>query len=57
MPLIAALRRQRQVDVCEFKVSQVYIVSSRTVRAIHRETIFQKKKKKKKPKKQKKTVQ
>jgi hypothetical protein len=27
--LIPALRRQRQVDLCEFKASLVYIVSSR----------------------------
>jgi hypothetical protein len=33
MPLISALRRQRQEDICEFKVSLVYIVSSRLARA------------------------
>ena len=29
MPLILALRRQRQVYLCEFKASLVYIASSR----------------------------
>jgi hypothetical protein len=29
MPLIPALRRQRQADLCEFKASLVYIASSR----------------------------
>ena len=29
MPLILTLRRQRQVDLCEFKANLVYIVSSR----------------------------
>jgi hypothetical protein len=29
-PLVPALRRQRQMDLCEFKASLVYIVSSRT---------------------------
>jgi hypothetical protein len=33
MPLITALRRQRQVELCEFKASLVYIVSSRPTRA------------------------
>ena len=32
-PLIPALRRQRQEDLCEFKVSLIYIVSFRTARA------------------------
>ena len=31
-PLIPALRRQRQVDLCDFKASLVYIASSRQVR-------------------------
>ena len=34
MPLIPALRRQRQVDLCEFEASLVYRASSRTVRAV-----------------------
>ena len=29
MPLIPACRRQRQEDLCEFKASLVYIVSTR----------------------------
>jgi hypothetical protein len=29
VPLIPALRRQRQVDLCKFKARLVYIVSSR----------------------------
>jgi hypothetical protein len=33
MPLITALKKQRQVDLYEFKASLVYIVSSRTARA------------------------
>jgi hypothetical protein len=31
-PIITALRRQRQVDLCEFKVRLVYIESSRPAR-------------------------
>ena len=38
MPLIPALWRQRQVDLCEFKASPVSRMSSRTVR-LHRETL------------------
>jgi hypothetical protein len=34
MPLIPALRRPRQMDLCEFKVSLVYRVSSRPVRSM-----------------------
>ena len=30
MPLIPALGRQRQVDLCEFKANLVYKTSSRT---------------------------
>ena len=30
--LISALRRERQVDLCEFKASLVYKMSSRTAR-------------------------
>ena len=33
IPLIAVLRRQRHVDLCEFEAILVYIVSSRTARA------------------------
>ena len=35
MPLIPALqRRRRQLDLCEFKASLVYLVSSRTARTV-----------------------
>ena len=34
MPLIPALGRQRQGDLCEFEVSLVYTASSRTARAV-----------------------
>jgi len=34
MPLISAPRRQRQVDLCEFKSTLVNRVSSRTARAV-----------------------
>jgi hypothetical protein len=33
VPSISALGKQKQVDVCEFEASLVYIVSSRTSRA------------------------
>ena len=36
MPLISALGRQKQADLCEFKASLVYIVSSRTARASYK---------------------
>lgn len=34
VPLISPLRRQRQMNLCEFKVTQVYIVNSRLVKRI-----------------------
>ena len=34
MPLIPALRRQRQVNLCEFKASLVYRASFRTARTV-----------------------
>ena len=34
MPLNPALRKQRQMDLCEFTVRLVYIESSRTARAV-----------------------
>jgi hypothetical protein len=43
MPLIPALRRQRQVNLCEFKVSLVYRVSSRTARATQRDSALKNK--------------
>jgi hypothetical protein len=36
MPLIPALKRQRQGDICEFQASLVSIASPRTSRAIER---------------------
>jgi hypothetical protein len=41
--LIPELERQRQGDLCEFQVSLVYILSSRTARAYIRKTLPQKK--------------
>jgi hypothetical protein len=43
MPLILALRRQRQVDLTEFEAILVYGTSSRTARAIHRDPVFKRK--------------
>ena len=46
-PLILALRRQRQANLCELEASLVYRVSSRTVRVvIQRNTLPLKKKRK-----------
>lgn len=39
MALILALRRQRQVDLCEFKVSMVYRARSRLARDTQRNTV------------------
>lgn len=39
MPLIPALVRQRPADLCEFKASLVYIVSSRIARTIERDPV------------------
>ena len=44
MPLIPALWRQRQVDLCEFKDSLVYRVSFRTSRATQRNPVLKNKK-------------
>jgi hypothetical protein len=38
-PLIPALRRQRQVDLCEFQAILVYRESSRTARLLGRKTL------------------
>jgi hypothetical protein len=40
MPLIPALRGQRQVDLCEFQVSLVYRQSSRIDRAAERNLVL-----------------
>jgi hypothetical protein len=40
MPLVLALGRQRQEDLCEFKASLVYRASSRIARATQRNPVF-----------------
>jgi hypothetical protein len=55
-PLIPELGRQRQADLCEFKVSQVYKARARIAKAISTQrNPFSKKKKQKKKNKKKKT--
>jgi hypothetical protein len=39
MPLIPALGKQRQADLCEFKASLVYRADSRTARAIQKNPV------------------
>jgi hypothetical protein len=51
MPLIPALGRQRQVDLCELEASLVYRVSSRTASAIQRNPVMKKQNKTKKQQK------
>ena len=46
-PLIPALGRQRQEDLCEFRVSLVYRVSSKTSRATQRNPVLENKTKQK----------
>jgi hypothetical protein len=41
MPLISALRKQRQVDPSDFEANLVYKVSFRRTRMLHRETLSQ----------------
>ena len=55
MPLILglALGRQKQEDLCEFKISLVYKVSSRTARVVTQRNPVSKKKKKRKEKERK----
>jgi hypothetical protein len=43
MLLIPALGRQRQVDLCEFKASLAYTLSSRTASATQRNPVLKKK--------------
>jgi hypothetical protein len=45
-PLVPALGRQRQADLCEFETSLVYIVSSRTARATQGIPVLKKQKQK-----------
>lgn len=42
MPLIPVLQRQRQVELCEFKISLNYVLSCMTARALCKETLSQK---------------
>ena len=44
-PLIPALEKQRQVDLCEFKTSLVYGVSSRTAKGTQRNPVLKNKSK------------
>ena len=46
-PLMPTFGRQKQADVCEFKTSLVYKVSSRTTRAVTQRNPVLKKKKSK----------
>ena len=55
MPLIPVLQRQRQADICEFKASLGYIVSSRPAGA-KRESLSQKHKTETKTNKQKQKI-
>lgn len=43
MPLIPALRWQKQAALCEFEASLVYIVSSRIARSMYRKHVSKKK--------------
>jgi hypothetical protein len=52
-PLISALGRQRQVDLCEFKASLVYRMNSRTARATQRNPVSKNKTKQNKTKQNK----
>jgi capsid protein len=54
IPLIPALGRESQVDLCEFEASLVYRVSSRTARATQRNPVLKNKTKQKKERKQRK---
>ena len=49
--MIPALRRQRQVDLCEFEGSLIYRASSRTAMAVTQRNPVSKKQKEKKIKK------
>jgi hypothetical protein len=54
MPLIPALGRQRQVDLCELEASLVYRVISRRASAIQRNPVMKNKTKQNKTKQNKK---
>jgi hypothetical protein len=55
MPLMPTLGRQRQVELCEFKASLVYRVSSRTAKATQRNPFLKNKTKQQKQQKTPKT--
>ena len=46
IPLIPALGRQRQANLCEFEASLVYKINSRTARATQRNPVSNQKEKK-----------
>jgi hypothetical protein len=50
MSLIPVLRRQRQIDLCEFKSSMLYMVSSRTAKAMLKRRRRRRKRRKKRRK-------
>jgi hypothetical protein len=50
MPLIPAVRRQKQADLSKFKAKLAYRVSSSIARATQRNPVLRKKKKQTKPK-------
>jgi hypothetical protein len=47
MPLLPALERQRQEDLCEFKASLVSIATSKTARGTQRDLVSKTKQKQK----------
>jgi hypothetical protein len=51
-PLIEALGRQKQVDLCEFEVSLVYRVNSRTSRVVRQRVPGSKRKKEREKKRE-----
>jgi hypothetical protein len=51
MPLIPALQRERQADLCKLKANLVYRVSSRTARATQKKKYLEKNQKGKKKEK------
>lgn len=52
--LIPAFGRQRQVNLCEFKTSLVYILSSRTASATERDSVTKIRRKRQRRKKRRK---
>jgi hypothetical protein len=44
MPLIPALGRQKQAELCEFEASLAYRASSRTAKATYRNPVLKKQK-------------